>query len=182
MEPNAVRLTNDEETRSVLVADARLTFSVLAHYDQWETLVNGAFATWRLYEEATAPLALVRLSTRFVNRFSKASTNPLGLFNDSFDVPIPGASLTGLHDRRSGRTSDGFDVSVSRRLVTPATVSRNPIVYFDVEASRSYDEELEIPITKDRIADDLARLRELKNTLFYESVDINRLDHYLNES
>lgn len=177
------RFRSEDGRRTVLISNERLTFSLTFRppaeaYTHWATLEDAAFAAWEAYEQATQPVRLLSLATRFVNRIEGLPDQPAGVFTSPPDLPIPEVTLTSYNDRRSGRTLDGYGVRVGRRLDTrvgaPAAV-----LFFDVEAFKTYDAEAPTPpIRSDDLTRDLGRLRELKNDLFHGSLTPATLNRY----
>ena len=65
-----IRLDSDERHFVVQAQTDGLTVSRLAPYLDWEELVSEAKAVWQLYVELVDPSTVVRVATRFINRFA----------------------------------------------------------------------------------------------------------------
>lgn len=178
------RLRSEDGRRTVLVGPERLTFSITFRppqttYQNWAELEVPAFAAWEAFEAAMQPAGLESLATRFVNRIDARADRPAEVFTSPPDLPITNAILSSFNDRRSGQTLDGFGVRLGRRLGARPEGHATAVLFVDVEAFRTYDGEAPPPpIRQPGLARDLARLRQLKNDLFYGSLTPSTLSRY----
>ena len=178
------RLRSDDGRRTVLVGPDRLTLSITFRppqttYQNWAELEAPAFEAWEAFEAAMEPAGLESLATRFVNRIDARADRPADVFTSPPELPITNAVLSSFNDRRSGRTLDGYGVRLGRRLGARPEGRPAAVLFVDVEAFRDYDGGTPPPpIRQPSVARDLARLRQLKNDLFYGSLTPSTLDRY----
>ena len=178
------RLRSTDGRRTILVGPDRLTFSVTfappeTVYTSWnDELEEPAFEAWASFQETVRPRALLSLATRFVNRISARADRPAEAFTSPPELPIPNAVLSAFDDRRSGRTLDGYGVRIGRRLGARLGGAPRAALFVDVEAFTTYDDLPTPPVNRADLDRDLARLRALKNDLFYGSIAPSTLDQY----
>lgn len=143
------------------------TFSRLRPYDSWEALYGEAWPLWEKYLEAARPRAVTRVATRFVNRLRLP---PVLYTEDYFTTPIwlPDGvpdHLTAFSYSYLVKTGD--DAYARAKLESEA--SKDPdhsLVLFDIDC---YVNRSRPPNDAD-IPDDLAKLRDIKNRIFFETL------------
>lgn len=146
-------------------------FSLVRSYSTWERLVDKAFHYWNIYTEYARPVSIVRIGTRFINRFPEPLDQPI---SEVLVVPprMPiedGLKLRDSLQQMQIEASDG-----SRAQFIQAIVTRDETyeLTIDIDAYRRLNtaEEIEVPIETDSLLPYLNRLRDLKNDLFFGSV------------
>lgn len=152
-------------------------FSVnqLHPYPGWDDLYAAAFGWWTLYTQLAAPKRVVRLATRYINRFTlPSSTEDL---EDWLTAPPPipenlpqtlSQFLTrvAIHDAPAGNAAH-----------VTQTMESNPnadeiVLILDIDAFRA----ISIQADSGKIAETLASLRIFKNRIFFESVTERALE------
>jgi len=153
-----------------------LLVSRLRPYDTWESLLAEAKTIWALYCEFLNPEAITRLATRFINRVDL----PLeGLdFDDYLAAPalIP-KGLSQVFDHFMTRivvpdAESGARVAIAQVLEPPNPRSGTLPILIDIDVFK----EVDFAVDSDKPWELLAKMRNLKNRAFFDSVTEKTLE------
>lgn len=176
------RLHSRDEKYVAQIALNGFSISRLAPYETWEALLGESQRLWAIYLEVAAPELVTRVATRFINNL-RLPMQPGDNFESYLTKPpqIPDALPQGmsgflqrieLHDAQFniGATLTQF-LQTLQAGALPETI---PVV-LDIDAYRL----AEIDPRSKEIWDCLAKLRDFKNLVFYESLTEKAIDLYL---
>ena len=174
---NEYRFSSKAGEKHLLVTQNQFTFSHTFSsdgqtYSSWAKFFEEARAAWELYENALNPRSLVRLGTRFVNKFETTIEKALNAFESPISAPLEDAGVHHYRDMLTGSTRDNYGFRTGRRIEPTGTPQR-VIIFMDVEASKTLD--VSCPVDFALLESDIARLRDIKNDLFFESLTENAL-------
>lgn len=144
------------------------TFNRFKPYTAWEELFPQAMELWRLYVDVVKPDQVGRVAVRFINRMPRYE--PIGSFGLVAGPRVP--TSTGLTTREFLSRLVLFDEETQgSAILTQASdgdwSEASPAVILDIDA---FSERLCLPGDPD-IEVTLAMLRELKNKLFFASLE-----------
>ena len=155
---------------------SELLVSKLRPYDSWETLAAEARATWTTYRDILKPEAITRVATRFVNRLEL----PLkGLDFDEYlsAPPLIPKGLPQVFDNFMTRiivpdANSGSRIAISQVLEGPNPQSDTISVLIDIDVFK----EVDIDVASEELWQLLARMRDIKNRAFFDSVTQRALE------
>jgi uncharacterized protein (TIGR04255 family) len=158
-------------TDGLFVLQARLdgfTLSRLKPYETWESMRDEAKDLWRFYTDVAKPKAITRVATRYINVLELPP--PIGDFNEYLtSAPVVPEKLPQGLSSFLTRVIMHYPRLESVAIITQALEpSANPkvisiILDIDVFKEMAFDNE------EDAWAM-LEKLREFKNTIFFESI------------
>jgi uncharacterized protein (TIGR04255 family) len=160
-----------------LVFQARFdgfTLSQLKPYRSWQDLISEAKIVWSAYVDSLKPVTIDRIACRYINRFEVSNSEfdlgeylmkppelppqlPQGLskFLLQFELPVPAAKCTAL---------------VTQALERASERSASFLLDIDVFRAVSYAS------SQAQHWDDLEKLRDVKNQIFFTSLTEKSLD------
>ncbi len=152
------------------------TFSRLKRYETWEKLQDEAFRLWRLYVQHLRPLSIERVACRYINeirlkipvRLRDYLTAPPGRPESAPEVLASFLTRVVIPYEELGATA-----IVTQALEKVADDGAVPIILdIDVFKSDSFD------IGSTDAWDTLDKLREVKNQLFFNSIEEKTVELY----
>lgn len=172
-----MRLSGDSGRIIIQYRCDRVTVSHVGSYSEWEALANDAMVAAVAFAESAGDAQIKRTGVRFVN--------VLSLKNSVTDLlrspPKPirdGWTLTDYWDRQVFKDSSQHSISV-----TLATVAQRPmaeegpgqkVLLFDIDVAKDCSVELE----SEEMASALQDLRDVKNAVFFGSLQEAALEAY----
>lgn len=160
----------------VHVRPTELLVSRLKPYDRWESLMAEAQSLWGEYRTVCEPLAVRRVATRFINKIE------LPLDGLDFDAYLAAAPIIpkGLPQNFEGfltrivvpHAETGAHVAVSQVLDASNPQTRTLPVIIDIDVFKEVDLAPDSP----RIWEILAKMRDVKNHAFFDSVTAKCLE------
>jgi uncharacterized protein (TIGR04255 family) len=147
-----------------------LLVSRLKPYDCWENLVAEAKSLWEEYCAVCKPEAITRIATRFINRIELPMD---GLEFDDYLVATP-IIPKGLPQTFEGfltrivvpHSETGAHIAMSQILDTANPQTRTVPVIIDIDVFK----ELDLPADSPALWEFLAKMRDVKNRAFFDSV------------
>lgn len=145
------------------------SFSRLNPYTSWEEVFTEAWRLWELYAQTAKPLEVSRLAVRYINRLLLPGTN-VSLFLNPGPLLAEGwPSEIGTFLSRIVLIDRQEEIAVNVvQTLEPRLSSEQPImpVIFDIDAFQSGSLNAEDMTIRDRFA----RLREMKNRIFFNGI------------
>ena len=154
------------------IAQALLTgfvFSWLSPYDTWDSFRDAARLLWEEYKKVTSPLAVTRISLRYINRIEIPL--PMNDFNDyilTFPQIAQGLpqGMSNFFVRLEVPYTDLGILSVITETMDVITEPSKLPLIFDIDVIR---ETLFQPVSED-IWKSFEKLRDVKNEIFFNSL------------
>ncbi len=151
------------------------TFSRLKHYTTWESLVNETKQFWKQYKEASEPQKITRIATRYINRIDLQQ--PVGDLTRFLTAPpiLPPNVPNQVANFFTRVTIVDEPTQVAAVIQQQIENTISTLVYvldIDVFQQKDYD------IHDDSFWTTLNQLRDLKNTIFFESITEETLNPY----
>jgi len=170
------RYEKRDEPFVVHVRPTELLVSRLRPYDRWENLVSEAKSMWATYMTVCKPAAVSRVATRFINRIE------LPLDGLKFDDYLAAAPVIpkGLPQTFEGflsrivvpHSETGAHIAVSQVLEAVNPKTRMLPVIIDIDVYK----EVDLPPDSPDVWVVLAKMRDVKNHAFFDSVTSKCLD------
>lgn len=169
-EHRGLRFETEDEKYVVQFRRDGFTFSRLAPYTNWETVFAEARRLWGRYVEVMSPEAVTRVAVRFINRLSLPL--PLSLQEYLMCAPtvpddVPGVAsgfvtqITLLHE----------ETGISMRITQKSEKSLEPgktAILLDNDVFKVDEDGFGTDI--DTLAGTFEQMRDLKNTIFFNSI------------
>jgi len=147
----------------------RFVLSRLAPYESWNKLVEEARRVWKVYVESVSPIQTVRVAVRYIN---------------SVTTPTVVATQWNAHLRKVGDLPEGIPATVEThfqrtqivnsardaRVVLSIAIEPGPSAVLNTTIDIDAFSELHLSCADDRIWNRLAKLRDLKNLVFFKTL------------
>ena len=153
-----------------------LLVSRLRPYDCWENLIGETRRLWGDYNTVCKPAGVTRIATRFINRIE------LPLDGLDFDAYLAAAPIipTGLTQTFEGfltkivvpHAQTGAHVALSQMLEASNPETRTLPVIIDIDVFK----EVDLPPNSPAMWELLAKMRDVKNHAFFDSVTAKCLE------
>lgn len=153
------------------------TFSRLHPYTKWDEVFNEAWRVWTMYAEAAKPLEISRIAVRYINRMPL----PLPLSDPGEYLNAPPMIAEGwpsnlrtflsrivLHEPESN-----VSVNITQALEGQASGGQTKVaLLFDIDAYQ----DVSLPADDVTIRERFAKLREMKNRVFFKGLTHKTID------
>lgn len=156
------RLESDDGRHVAQIRVDGFTFSRLAPYESWDRMIENAWIVWKPFVEATKPLGIERVATRFINRIALPSSGQLG---DILRAPpqVTEGRMEAFLFRYQLAVGDGATAVVS--LATADSPEQAVILDIDCFVRRSLS-----PTDSKMIRRYLEKVRDSKNRIFFRAL------------
>jgi uncharacterized protein (TIGR04255 family) len=174
------RLQSDDPPHVVQFTSDGLIFSRLAPYDRWQSFEAEAFRVWDVFVDAAEPAAVQRLGVRFINRIEIAAGDRPDKFLHIAKRPLKGMDLpTRSFLYRDVFTLAGtpYQVRLLRTIQSAEASGRTDALILDVDVHAIEPGSME----REKIAQHLAKMRWLKNKVFFSSITKRAKDLFRKE-
>jgi uncharacterized protein (TIGR04255 family) len=163
------RLESEDGLHVAQIRIDGFTFSRLAPYESWNRMVDNAWFVWQRYTDATNPLGIERIATRFINRIVLPAPGALGAV---FSVPpkVPDGTIDALLFRYQLAPLEGVTGIVT--LATEDSAEPSMVLDIDCFVRRS------LPSDEETLKRHLPRLRDAKNRIFFGSLTPAALERF----
>ena len=164
------RFESDDKKNVAQFRSDGFTFSRLKPYTDWEHVIHEARGLWSLYATIASPESVVRIATRYINRLDI----PLPIHDFSHYLTSPPQLPQSLPQCVSSFLTrivirdPQFDIAANIiQAFEPNVEATNYVIMIvDIDAYKAVDFSPDEP----RMWDDFARLRDMKNRIFFESI------------
>ncbi|MDE2804229.1 MAG: TIGR04255 family protein [Gemmatimonadota bacterium] len=155
------RLESEDGRHVAQIRVDGFTFSRLAPYESWDRMIDHAWVVWERYTDATNPMGIERIATRFINRIPLAASGQLG---EVFSMPprVPDGTIDALLFRYQLAPREGVTGIVT--LATEDSAEPSMVLDIDCFVRRS------LPSDEETLRRHLPQLRDAKNRIFFGSL------------
>ncbi|NKB49593.1 MAG: TIGR04255 family protein [Alphaproteobacteria bacterium] len=161
-------LHSENREKAIQVRINGFTYSKLKPYQDWEELRDNTRRLWSVFRDTTKPKRVVRLASRFINRIEL----PLPVdFDEYFNTKIQIADELpqGIAEQFCRivvpQLEQGLVAVITTTLEKPGEDRTIIPFLFDIDVFKDVDYEVDA----DEIWDDLERIREYKDDIFFYS-------------
>lgn len=163
-----------------IVLQSRLNgfgFSVLQPYSDWNAFLDQAMTWWNVYKTARPKAEIVRLGLRYINSIKL----PNGLkAADAFDlcVSFPDESSVGEVKAFSYNYSTEnreLGAGINVHFLQQGAIGADPSYILDIDVMRPMSD---ASLSDDQIVETLASLREIKNSIFFGTLNPRLLETF----
>ncbi|MEX0720119.1 MAG: TIGR04255 family protein [Balneolaceae bacterium] len=165
-EIDAIIFRSEERGEVLQFSKEGFTFNKLKPYTNWDDVISKAKKKWEYYIQASKPIAITRIATRYINHILiPISSNIEDYLENTPKLPSNGPEV--------------FDGALSRiRLIDPdhdafvnltqtiESKGKKAAIILDIDAFKKQQYEIE----DDSCWEDFEELRELKNKIFFSSL------------
>jgi uncharacterized protein (TIGR04255 family) len=160
------RLSSDDQTDIVIVADRHFAVARLAPYLGWQQFRDRAAANWKINKDLTGYRKIARIGVRYINRIDIPTAESLTLSTEDYfafrlEIPQPPFPPLAHHVMQADFREGKMQIVVNSARVPSALVNHLSFI-LDIDISRRED----VPQSDDGIWAYLDEVRILKNTLF----------------
>lgn len=152
-----------------------LTVSRLKPYSIWDELLSTAQAMWEIYTAKAKPVSTSRIAVRYINSLDLPF--PIKDYGKWLNVPIvipkhSGFGVEGFFHRTYG--SDGTNNLIFTLAQEARKHEKKLPIILDIDI---FKEEI-YSVNDQGIWDSINKFREIKNSVFYESITENTMELY----
>jgi uncharacterized protein (TIGR04255 family) len=158
----------------------RVTVSHVGSYRQWEDLQADAARIMEAHTSVSGATHIKRLAARFINRVRFPSQDPQAFLSMLSRPPTSPEGVSGsyIEDFLSRKVlkglPDGITANVSIGTTAPESGDEIKTLVVDVDVFKSCN----LPAKIDALSNDLLAIRDVKNRLFFGSLQESALEAY----
>ncbi len=174
--PYGYRLSASDGKNVVQLRRDGFTFSRLSPYTRWDQVFAESWRLWSLYVDAAKPTEVSRIAVRYINRM----LFPLPFTNPEEYLKAPPVTAEGWPAEMSAflsrvvmhESKSDVSVNVIQALEPQVPGQSDVAIILDIDAY----EDVSLPADDVTITERFAKLREMKNRVFFKGLTDKAMD------